>query len=52
MDGSAENAECEPRRAAALHERRQLMPVDVAGDGFGHRPGDAKALQPADTPFV
>ena len=39
---SAEDAECEPRRAAPLHQRRHLVPVDMAGGSFGHWQGDAR----------
>src|ERR1017187_4697105 len=32
------DAEREPRRAAPLHQRRHLVPVDIAGGSFGHGP--------------
>ena len=41
-----------PRRAAPLFQRRHLVPVDMAGGNFGHRPGDAQARQPGHAPPV
>lgn len=37
---------------APLHQRRHLVPVDMAGGSFGRRPGDAQARQPGHAPLV
>jgi putative ABC transport system ATP-binding protein len=39
---SADDAEGEARGAATLHERSDLVPVDMVGDDVGQRPRDAQ----------
>jgi hypothetical protein len=39
---SADDAEGKARRAATLHERGDLVPVDMVGHDVGQRPRDAQ----------
>ena len=39
---SSDDAQCKPGRAAAVHQRGDLMPVDVSGNSFGQRRGDSQ----------
>jgi hypothetical protein len=49
---SADYAESEPRRATALHQLSDLMPVDIVGIGLGQWPRDAEALELSHAPFM
>ena len=49
---SADDAEGEARSPATLHERGDLVPVDVASDNVGQRPRDAQTLQLCQAPLV
>lgn len=45
---SPDDPERKPRRAAAAHQRGDLVPVDVIGGGLGQRPRDP---QPGELPY-
>jgi len=49
---SADDAQGEPRRAAALHQPGDLMPVDAVGIDLGQWPGQAQTLELRDAPVV
>src|SRR5262249_57895976 len=51
-DASADDAEGEPRGAAAVHQLGDLMPVDVVCGRVGQRPRDAETLELCHPPLV
>jgi fatty-acyl-CoA synthase len=49
---SEDDAQGQLRRAAALHQPGDLVPVEVVGEGLGQRPGDAEPGEPFHPPVV
>src|SRR5271169_5528708 len=49
---SAGDAQGQLRWAAALHQPRDLVPVEVVGVDLGQRPGDAEPGEPCYAPVV
>jgi hypothetical protein len=49
---SAHDAEGEQRRAAALNQLGDFVPVDAAGSAFGQQPGDPKTRELYHPPLV
>ena len=43
---SQDDAQGQPRGAAALHQPGDLVPVKAVGFDLGHRPGDAELGEP------
>ena len=52
LAASVKDGNCERCWAAALHELRDIMPVDPICDGLGHGPGQAETGQLAHSPGV
>ena len=49
---SQDDAQGQPRGAAALHQPRDLVPVEAVGVDLGQRPGDAEPGEPVHPPVV
>src|SRR5260370_7601642 len=49
---SADDLERQLGRAAAAHQRGDLVPVDMVGGGLGQRPGDPQLGELPHAPFV
>jgi hypothetical protein len=52
LAASVKDGDCERCWAAALHQLRDIMPVDPICDGLGHRPCQAETGQLAHPPGV
>src|SRR6516162_2836440 len=47
-----DDAQGQPRGAAALHQPGDLVPVEAVGVDLGQRPGDAESGKPVHSPVV